>query len=143
EFSGTILQPGDSGYDAARGVYNAMFDGRRPALILQCRNTADVAAAVRYARDHDLLTAVRGGGHSIAGFSTCDGGVVIDLSPMKHIDVDPDGRTVRAQPGVLLGELDAATQEHGLATPLGFVSVTGIAGLTLNGGIGFLARKHG
>ena len=141
-FTGPLLQPGDDGYDEAREVYNAMFD-RRPALIAQCRNTGDVAAAVRFARDHDLLVAVRGGGHSVAGFSVCDGGIVIDLSLMKHIDVDPDARTVRAQPGVLLGELDAATQQHGLATPLGFVSPTGIAGLTLNGGIGFQARKHG
>ena len=141
-FSGIVLRPGDAGYDDARQVYNAMFD-RRPALIAQCRNTADVAAAVRFARAHGLPLAVRGGGHSIAGFSVCDDGVVIDLSLMKHIDVDPDERTARAQPGVLLGELDAATQQHGLATPLGFVSVTGIAGLTLNGGMGFLARKHG
>src|SRR6476646_9029179 len=104
-FSGVVLRPGDAGYDEAREVYNAMFD-RRPALIAQCRNTADVAAAVRFARAVDAPLAVRGGGHSVAGFSVCDDGIVIDLSLMKHIDVDPDGRTVRAQPGVLLGELD-------------------------------------
>ena len=142
-FKGTLLHPGDAGYDEARTVYNAMFDHRRPALIAQCRNTDDVVAAVKIARDSRLPVAVRAGGHSIAGFSTCDGGIVIDVSPMKHIDVDPDHRTARAQAGVLLGELDAATQEHGLATPLGFVSVTGIAGLTLNGGIGWLTRKYG
>jgi FAD/FMN-containing dehydrogenase len=141
-FSGVVLRPGDAGYDDARRVYNAMFD-RRPGLIAQCRNTADVATAVRFARAHGVPVAVRSGGHSVAGFSICDDGLVIDLSLMKHIDVDPDGRTVRAQPGVILGELDAATQQYGLATPLGFISQTGIAGLTLNGGIGFLARKHG
>ena len=143
KFTGRLLRPGDADYDEARQVYNAMFDHRRPALIAQCRNTEDVVAAVAFARETDLPVAVRAGGHSIAGFSVCDGGIVIDLSLMKHIDVDPDNRTVRAQAGVLLGELDAATQEHGLATPLGFVSVTGIAGLTLNGGIGWLARKYG
>jgi FAD/FMN-containing dehydrogenase len=143
EFTGALLRPGDATYDEAREVYNAMFNDRRPALIAQCRNTADVAAGVTFGRDNGLTIAVRGGGHSVAGFSAVDGGLVIDLSPMKHIDVDPDGRVARAQPGVLLGELDAATQEHGLATPLGFISVTGIAGLTLNGGMGFLLRKHG
>ena len=143
ELSGALLRPGDDGYAEARDVYNAMFDHRQPALIAQCRNTDDVVAAVNFARTSGMELAVKGGGHSIAGFSVCDGGLVIDLSPMKHVDVDPDARIARAQPGVLLGELDAATQEHGLATPLGFVSVTGIAGLTLNGGIGFLARKHG
>ncbi|HUP85532.1 MAG TPA: FAD-binding oxidoreductase [Acidimicrobiales bacterium] len=141
-FSGDLLQDGDEGYDDARRVYNGMFD-RRPGLIARCLTTGDVAAAVQVAREHDLLVAVRGGGHSIAGFSVCDGGLMIDLSRMKSIDVDPEGRTARAQPGVLLQELDAATQAFGLATPLGFVSVTGIAGLTLNGGIGFLSRKHG
>ncbi len=141
-FSGRVLRPGDPTYDDARQVYNAMFD-RRPALILQCLRTEDVVQAVRFAQATDLPVAVRGGGHSIAGFSSCDGGIVIDLSQMKHIDVDPDQRIARAQPGVLLGELDAATQAHGLATPLGFVSVTGIAGLTLNGGMGWLMRKHG
>lgn len=141
-FSGNLLRPGDATYDEARQVYNAMFD-RHPALIIQCRNTEDVVAAVNFARGTGLEVAVRAGGHSIAGFSVCEGGIVIDLSLMKHIDVDPDRRIARAQPGVLLGELDAATQQHGLATPLGFISVTGVAGLTLNGGIGWLARKYG
>jgi len=141
-FSGTLLRPGDATYDEARQVYNAMFD-RHPALIVQCRNTEDVVAAMKFARAAGLEVAVRAGGHSIAGFSACEGGIVIDLSLMKHVDVDPDRRIARVQPGVLLGELDAATQEHGLATPLGFISVTGVGGLTLNGGIGWLTRKHG
>ena len=141
-FSGNLLRPGDATYDEARQVYNAMFD-RHPALIVQCRNTEDVVAAVKFARTAGLEVAVRAGGHSIAGFSVCEAGIVIDLSLMKHVDVDPDRRIARVQPGVLLGELDAATQEHGLATPLGFISVTGVAGLTLNGGIGWLTRKHG
>ncbi len=141
-FSGNLLRPGDAMYDEARQVYNAMFD-RHPALIVQCRNTEDVVAAMKFARAAGLEVAVRAGGHSIAGFSACEGGIVIDLSLMKHVDVDPDRRIARVQPGVLLGELDAATQEHGLATPLGFISVTGVGGLTLNGGIGWLTRKHG
>jgi FAD/FMN-containing dehydrogenase len=124
-------------------VFNAMFSARRPALVARCTSTADVVAAVNFGREHELAIAVKGGGHSIAGFSASDGGLVIDLSPMKQVDVDAEGRVAVAQPGVLLGELDAATQQHGLATPLGFVSVTGIAGLTLNGGVGFLSRKHG
>jgi FAD/FMN-containing dehydrogenase len=143
EFTGELLRDGDAGYDDARQVYNGMFSDRRPALIARCRSTADVVAAVNFGRATGVDVAVKGGGHSIPGFSAIDGGLLIDLSAMKHIDVDPDGRVARAQPGVLLGELDAATQKHGLAAPLGFVSVTGIAGLTLNGGIGFLARKHG
>ncbi|MBA3653267.1 MAG: FAD-binding oxidoreductase [Actinobacteria bacterium] len=143
EFAGELLRQGDAGYDEAREVYNAMFSDRWPALIARCRSTADVVAAVKFGRSTGVEVAVRAGGHSIAGFSTIDDGLLIDLSPMKHIDVDADGRIARAQPGVLLGELDAETLRHGLATPLGFVSVTGIAGLTLNGGIGFLTRKHG
>ena len=141
-FEGRLLRDGDEGYDDARRVYNAMFD-RRPGLIARCASTADVVAAVSIAREHDLLVAVRGGGHSIAGFSVCDGGLVIDLSPMTAIHVDPERRVARAQGGARLRDLDAATQAFGLATPLGFVSVTGIAGLTLNGGVGFLSRSHG
>jgi FAD/FMN-containing dehydrogenase len=143
EFSGDLLRPGDDGFDAAREVYNGMFADRRPGLIARCRSTADVVAAVNFARTSGVEFAVKGGGHSIAGFSAIDEGLLVDLELMKHVDVDADGRIARAQPGVRLGELDAATLKHGLATPLGFVSVTGIAGLTLNGGIGFLARKHG
>ena len=142
EFTGELLRDGDAGYDDARRVYNAMFD-RRPGLIARCTSTADVVAAVRIAREHGLLVAVRGGGHSIAGFSVCDDGLVIDLSLMTAIHVDPERRIARAQGGARLRDLDAATQAFGLATPLGFVSVTGIAGLTLNGGVGFLSRKHG
>jgi FAD/FMN-containing dehydrogenase len=143
EFTGELLRPDDTGYDDARAVWNGMFSERRPALVARCRTTADVVAAVNFARTNDIEIAVRGGGHSIAGFSVCEGGLVIDLSPMKQIEVDADARVARAQPGVLLGELDAATQVHGLATTLGFVSITGIAGLTLNGGMGYLSRKHG
>src|SRR5947209_6219212 len=120
-FSGELLRQGDDGYDEARAVYNGMFADRRPAVVARCRTTADVAAAVNFAREQGLLVAVKGGGHSIAGFSVCDGGIVIDLSLMKGVHVDADARIVRAQPGVVLAELDAATQEHGLATPLGFV----------------------
>ena len=141
-FAGELLAPGDGGYDDARQVWNGAID-RRPALIARCSGVADVVAALRHAREHDLLVAVRGGGHGVAGQAVCDDGIVIDLSPMRGIEVDPTGRTARAQGGVLWGELDAATQEHGLATVGGIVTHTGIAGLTLGGGIGWLMRRHG
>ena len=137
-----LLLPGDARYDEARKVWNGAID-RRPALIARCTAPEDVAAALRLARERDLPVAVRGGGHSIAGWSTIDDGLVIDLSPMKAIEVDPGRRTARAGAGVLWGELDAATQAHGLATVGGIVTHTGIAGLTLGGGIGWLMRKHG
>jgi FAD/FMN-containing dehydrogenase len=139
---GTLLRPGDDGYDATRKVYNAMID-KRPALIVRCAGTADVMNAVTFARTHNLLVAVRGGGHSVAGKSVCDGGVLIDLSPMKGIRVDPTHRTAQAQAGLTLGEVDRETQAFGLATPLGTVSDTGIAGLTLGGGAGWLSGKYG
>jgi len=139
---GELLRPGDDTYDAARKVYNAMID-KRPAMIVRCAGTADVIHAVNFGRTHDLLLAVRGGGHSVAGKSVCDGGLLIDLSTMKGMRVDPASRTVRAQPGLRLGELDRETQAFGLATTLGTVSNTGIAGLTLGGGIGWLNGKHG
>ncbi len=139
---GALLGPGDDGYDAARQVWNAMID-RRPALIAQCAGVADVLAAVAFARDNDLLVAVRGGGHNITGAAVCDGGLMIDLSPMKGIRVDPDARTVRAEAGVTWGELDHETQAFGLAATGGTVSTTGIGGLSLGGGFGWLARKHG
>jgi len=139
---GRVLQPGAEGYDAAREIWNGMID-RRPALIVRCAGAADAVRAVNYAREHNLLLAVRGGGHSAAGSSMCDGGLAIDLSPMKGIRVDPARRTVRAAAGVTWGELDAETQAFGLATTGGVVSTTGIAGLTLGGGIGWLGRTHG
>jgi FAD/FMN-containing dehydrogenase len=139
---GAVLRPGDDSYDAARHVWNGMID-RRPAVIVRCAGVADVLGAVEFARSHDLLLAVRGGGHNIAGTGVCDGGLVLDLSPMKGIRVDPDARTVRAEGGVLWRELDCETQVFGLATTGGFISTTGIAGLTLGGGFGWLMRTHG
>ncbi|HVF12043.1 MAG TPA: FAD-binding oxidoreductase, partial [Actinomycetota bacterium] len=143
EFQGEVLRPGDKGYDEGRTVYNGMFQDRKPAAILRCTNTDDVVTAVNFARSSGLLVAVKAGGHSIAGFSAVDGGIVIDLSLMRAVDVDPDAKTAKAQAGVTWAEFDAATAEHGLATPGGFVSKTGIAGLTLNGGLGLLSRKYG
>ena len=139
---GAVIMAGDPAYDEARAVYNALHD-RRPALIVQARDVGDVVAVVRFAREHGLVLAVRGGGHSIAGFSTCDGGLVLDLGAMKALRVDPDRRTVRAGPGLTWGELNDATHAFGLATTGGIVSTTGIAGLTLGGGLGHLARRCG
>lgn len=142
ELNGPLLRPGDGGYEEARQVWNGMID-RRPALIARCENDADVVATVNFAREHELLLAVRGGGHNVAGNAVCDGGVVIDLSAMNGVQVDAEARTVRARGGATWADLDSATQEFGLATPGGVVSMTGIAGLTLGGGIGWLRRKHG
>jgi FAD/FMN-containing dehydrogenase len=139
---GQVIRPGDHSYEEHRRVWNGSID-RSPALIVRCARVADVRAAVSFAREHDLLTAVRGGGHSFPGHSTCDGGVVIDTGSMKRISVDPDARTARAEAGVLLGELDQETQRFGFAVPAGVVSHTGIAGLTLGGGTGWLQRKYG
>jgi FAD/FMN-containing dehydrogenase len=139
---GQSFFPGEQGYDTARTIPNAMID-RRPAIIARCVSAADVIACVRFAREHDLLVAVRGGGHSVAGKSVCDGGLVIDLSAMKGIRVDPLRRTVRAETGLTLGEFDRETQAFGLATTLGVVSKTGISGLTLGGGWGHLHAKYG
>src|SRR5262245_2265372 len=142
ELRGDLLQPGDLGYDAARRIWNGAID-RRPAYIARCSGVADVVEAVRFALRHDLLVAVRSGGHGVAGHALCDGGLVIDLSSMKGSRVDPAARTVRAEAGVLWGELDRETQLHGLATVGGIVTHTGIAGLTLGGGLGWLMRKYG
>jgi len=141
-FRGNLVRPGDDGYEQARKVWNGNID-RRPALIARCAGVADVIAAVNFARAHRLLVAVRGGGHNAAGHGTCEGGVVIDLSPMKGIRVDPTDRTVHAQGGVTWAELDRETQAFGLATPGGNVSNTGIAGLTLGGGLGSLSGQYG
>src|SRR5262245_41280439 len=139
---GMVLRASDPGYDAARPVWNGMV-GKRPALIARWAGTADVIHCVRFAREHDLLVSVRGGGHNYAGKSVCDGGLMIDLSPMKGIRVDPARRTAHAQPGLRLGEFDRETQAFGLATTLGVNTDTGIAGLTLGGGYGWLAGKYG
>ncbi len=139
---GELVRPEDDGFDEARAIWNGAHD-RRPAVIARCADAEDVRHAVGFARSEGLDVAVRGGGHSIPGFSTVDDGIVIDLSPMKGIEVDAAARTVTAQGGVLWSELDAATQEHGLATTGGLVSTTGVAGFTLGGGIGWLMRKHG
>lgn len=140
--AGEIVRPGDAGFDDARAVWNGMID-RRPTLVARCASVKDVVESVSFARAHGLLVAVRGGGHNVAGFGTCDGGLVIDLSRLKQIDVDPVRRVARAGGGVRWGELDQATQAHGLATPGGVVSDTGIAGLTLGGGYGWLRNKYG
>jgi hypothetical protein len=139
---GALLQPGEAGYDAARRVWNGSID-RKPALIARCTGPADVIAAVNFARANRLLVSVRGGGHNVTGNAVCDGGLMIDLSPMKGVRVDPPRRTVRAQAGVTWGELDHETQAFGLATTGGQISTTGIAGLTLGGGLGWLMRKCG
>ncbi len=139
---GTLVQPGDSTYDAVRVIWNAMID-RRPAVIVRCADAADVAAAIGFARERGLEISIRGGGHNIAGTSVSDGGVMIDLSQMRQVRVDAAARRAYVEPGALLADVDRATLEHGLATPLGINSTTGVAGLTLGGGFGWLTRTHG
>jgi FAD/FMN-containing dehydrogenase len=141
-FAGELIGPEDAGYEDARRVYNAMID-KRPALIARCTGPGDVATAVAFARDRDLPLAIRGGGHNGAGLGTVDDGIVIDLSPLKDIHVDPQTRTVRVGGGCTWGEVDRATNEHGLATPSGIISTTGVGGLTLGGGIGHMTRSYG
>ena len=139
---GDVIVPGDANYDTARQVWNAMVD-RRPAMIVRCADAADVPHVLAYAREHDLDISVRGGGHNIAGSSVCEGGVMLDMSTMREVVVDAKRRLASVQPGATLAHVDAATQAHGLATPLGINSTTGIAGLTLGGGFGWLTRKYG
>ena len=142
ELKGPLLRDGDEGYDASRAVWNGMID-KHPGLIARCGGAADVIAAVRFAREHDLLVAIKGGGHSVAGAGVCEGGLLIDLSAMKGVHVDSVGRTARVQPGVTLGDADHETQAFGLAIPAGIVTTTGVAGLTLGGGFGWLSPKLG
>src|SRR3954453_6809514 len=139
---GELIRPSDAGYDAARQLYNGMID-KRPALIARCVDVADVIGAVNSAREQKLPLAVRGGGHSGAGLASSDGGLVIDLSSMKGIHVDPAARPVRVEGGATWGDVDHATHPFGLATPSGFISSTGVGGLTLGGGIGYLVRALG
>ena len=141
-FGGRLIGPDDSDYDEARSLFNAMFD-KRPALIARCATAGDVAKTVAFAREHGLPIAIRGGAHNGAGLGSVDDGVVIDLSLMRDVEVDPDARTVRVGGGCTWGEVDAATNEHGLATPSGIISTTGVGGLTLGGGLGHLTRKCG
>lgn len=139
---GELLQAGEPGYDDARKIWNAMID-RRPAMIVRCAGVADVRRCVAFARDHDILLAIRGGGHNIAGNALCEGGLVIDLSRMKSVRIDPQARKAYVEAGALLADFDHEAQEFGLATPLGINSTTGVAGLTLGGGFGWLTRKYG
>ncbi len=141
-FAGTVITPADPAYDSSRAIWNGSIDAR-PALIAQCRSTDDIATAVRLTRASGLVLAVRGGGHSVAGLSTVDDGVVIDLSLMREVDVDPARRIASAQPGATWSDFDQAAAAHGLGTTGGLISTTGVAGLTLGGGIGWLQRRYG
>jgi FAD/FMN-containing dehydrogenase len=140
---GEILEPGDGGYEEGCRIWNGMHDGRRPALIVRCTGAADVIAAVGFARSNDLTMAVRGGAHSVAGFSTCDDGIVIDLSPMRTVRVDPGARRAYVGGGAVWADVDHEAQAHGLATTGGLISTTGVGGFTLGGGIGWLMRRYG
>ena len=139
---GALLFPGDEGYDTSRTVWNAMID-RKPALVARCAGVADIRQAVTFAQTHRLLTAVKGGGHNIAGNAVCEGGLLIDLSTMRTVTIDPIAAVAHVEPGATLGDFDHECQAFGLATPVGINSTTGIAGLTLGGGFGWLSRKHG
>ena len=141
-FQGEVLLPDDAGYDEVRQIWNAMID-RKPALIARCTSTEDVMQAIQFGRTHNLLISIRGGGHNIAGNAVCDDGLMIDLSLMKDVQVDLTTRTASVGPGCTLGDFDQVVQAHGLATPLGINSTTGVAGLTLGGGFGWLSRKYG
>ncbi|MCH6471228.1 FAD-binding oxidoreductase [Sinomonas terrae] len=141
-FEGELVWPGDEGYNAARRIWNGAID-RRPALIARCLDEEDASAALKYALSRKLPLSVRGGGHNVSGSALAEGGVVIDFSALRGVVVDPDSMSVRVQPGALWGEVDAAAQEHGLAVPAGIVTHTGVAGLTLGGGFGWLSRRWG
>lgn len=139
---GPVLVPGDQGYDEARVLWNGMFD-KKPALIARCKNTRDVAEAVNFGRENQLLIAIKGGGHNSAGTGSCDDGLLIDLSLMNHVEVNEDSQVVTLQGGCLLSQVDAETQKYGLAVSSGIISHTGVGGLTLGGGFGWISRKHG
>src|ERR1700739_3919316 len=139
---GTVIRTGEAGYDEARTLYNAMID-RRPRLIVRCADAADVIAAVNFGRDGKLPIAIRGGGHSAPGFDSVDDGLVIDMSMIKGVRVDPKNRTARVGPGCTTGDVDHAAYAFGQAVPFGVVSTTGVAGLTLSGGHGYLGRQYG
>ena len=142
QIEGEVLMPGNDGYNDARAVWNAMID-RKPALIARCRNNRDVANTLLYARKNDYPVSIRGGGHNVAGHAVCDDGIMIDLGNMRGVSIDPDARTARVAGGATWADVDAASQTHGLATPGGLISDTGVAGLTLSGGIGWLRSRHG
>src|SRR5450631_4806203 len=142
QFSGAILEPEDTAYEQARKVYNGMID-RRPRLIAKCTDAGDVMAAVRMGKANALRVSIRGGGHNAGGLGVCDDGLVIDLSPMNYVRVDPKKKTVLAGGGALWRDVDHATHAFGLAVPAGVISTTGVAGLTLGGGIGYLTRRYG
>jgi FAD/FMN-containing dehydrogenase len=139
---GELILSDDAGYDDARSIWNAMID-RRPALIVRCLGVADVVTCVNLAREHGLILSIKGGGHNISGLAVCNGGLMLDMSRMRGVWVDPTMRVAHAQAGCLLGDVDRETQVHGLAAVIGFVSTTGIAGLTLGGGFGYLTRQFG
>jgi len=139
---GDLIRPGDARYEAARRIWNSLID-KHPGAILKCSGTADAVAAVNFARENDVVVAIRGGGHNVGGRALCDDGLVIDLSGMRGVHVDPEARTVRAQGGATLGDVDRETNLYGLAVPFGVISKTGVAGLTLGGGVGWLVRKYG
>src|SRR5579883_1141519 len=142
QIRGQVIEPADAAYEEARQVYNAMIS-RKPALIARCADVADVMAALRFAHEHGVMVSIRGGGHNAGGLGVCDAGLVIDLSLIKYVHVDPGARTVRVGGGCTWGDVDHATHAFGLAVPSGIISTTGVGGLTLGGGIGYLTRKYG